>query len=941
MQMRLPSWLSRIGIFLVFGLIVSPVFAQTIKGKVYDNKTGEPLVGAVVTVANKPYRAVVNLDGGFTLHVPGVGIYRLIVSTVGYATGNGTEVEVKDRNEMKVDFPMQASATTLQEAYVTTAGSDGSDHEARRAEQRADMVQNILSARSIELSPDVTVANSLQRISGVTIQRNNSGEGRYAIIRGMAQRYNNTLVNGIKIPSPDDKYRFVPMDLFPSEMLERLEVIKSLTPNMEGDAIGGTMNLVMKNAPDHLILNVNGSLGYSTLFSDRPFSSFGHSGINKKSPAEINGNAYTATAADFPLGNLHYANHSSPVNGTLGLTVGNRFLDKKLGFVISASYQDFYRGSNSQYLVASAQPTPTAAGNLPSLQDAFERQYSIQTNRVGLHNKIDYVFNSKNKISLYNLYLHQNEFETRYTPDTTVGTNSSQTSKSVSVEYRSRWQIQDIYNATLQGEHLLSDNVKLDWSGVYSDARNQVPDMASYNFNANVLLNSGGKVTQVDSSTYGAGMTRIWQHNTDQDWAGYLNLTYTPHLFGQKVEFMGGGLYRYKTRDNYYNDYSLVPVADTVQTFHSIDNMALAFKPSTAGTGAVSTTLHANSYTSHEKIAAGFIQAKFMLSRKLQVLGGVRVENTQQDYLAAMPVTFDERQGTIQYTDVLPSLHFKYLLNQQQNIRLSYFKSISRPGFGEIEPYTVPGDFWNEIGNPMLKHTRADNLDLRYELFPGLTDQVLVGAFYKYLQNPIEYFYTRNGHPSDLFIQPQNVGHATNFGFEAVITKFFGMFGVTANYTYTHSSVTTTKLLYINGPSGNVTTTTNQTRPLQGQADHVGNLSLLYKNPRVGLDMQLAFAYTGTRIAQVDPYYGLDYWQRPLTQLDFSMEQRINKHFYFFAKVNNITNAPNKLYLKFSPSTVAAANGGALPFQTAGANYTTVQKDLYQLGLLGGFRFKL
>lgn len=941
MQMRLPSWLSRIGIFLVFGSIVSPVFGQTIKGKVYDNKTGEPLIGAVVTVGGKPYRAVVKLDGSFALRVYGVGTYRLLVSTVGYPTGGGTDVTVKDANDVKVDIPMQASATVMQEAYVTTAGGAGSDHEARRIEQRVDMVQNILSARTIEISPDITVANALQRVSGVAIQRNNSGEGRYAIIRGMAQRYNNTLVNGIKIPSPDDKYRFVPMDLFPAEMLERLEVIKSLTPNMEGDAIGGTMNLVMKNAPDHLLLNANASVGYSTIFSNRPFSSFAHSFINKQSPAEMHGNSYAATAADFPIGNLHYTDKSSPINGTVGLTVGNRFLDKKLGFVISASYQDFYRGSNSEYLIASAQPTPTTTGNLPSLQDAFERRYSVHTNRVGLHNKIDYVFNDRNKISLYNLYLHQNEFETRYTPDTTVGTNSSQSSKSVSVGYRSRWQIQDIYNATLQGEHLLGSQVKLDWSGVYSIAKNQVPDMASYNFNANVILDPAGKVTRVDSSTYGAGMSRIWQHNTDQDWAGYLNLTYSPHLFGRKMEFMGGGLYRHKTRDNYYNDYSLKPTSDTAQPFHSIDNLALVFKPATEGTGAVSTTKFANSYTSHEKIAAGYIQVKFMAGSKLQVLGGVRVENTQQDYLTAMPETFDQRQGTIQYTDVLPSLHFKYLLTPQQNLRLSYFKSISRPGFGEIAPYSVPGDFWNEIGNPLLKHTRADNLDLRYELFPGLADQILVGGFYKYLKNPIEYFYTRNGHPSDLFIQPQNVNHATNYGLEAVVTKYFGMFGISANYTYTHSSVTTTKLLYINGPNGNATTTTNQTRPLQGQADHVGNLSLLYKNPGIGLDLQVAFAYTGTRIAQVDPYYGLDYWQKPYSTLDFSMEKRLTGHFFFFAKVNNITNSPNRLFLKFPPATVAAANGGELPFQKAGANYTTVQHDLYGLGLLGGFRFKL
>jgi len=112
---------------------------------------------------------------------------------------------------------------------------------------------------------------------------------------------------------------------------------------------------------------------------------------------------------------------------------------------------------------------------------------------------------------------------------------------------------------------------------------------------------------------------------------------------------------------------------------------------------------------------------------------------------------------------------------------------------------------------------------------------------------------------------PQNTNEATNYGAEAVFTKFFGVFGVSANYTYTHSRVTTTKRLYtfVQG-TGNTQQNVSQTRPLQGQANHVGNVSLLYKDPRLGLDVQLAFAYTGDRIDQVSPYYGLDIWQKAL-----------------------------------------------------------------------------
>ncbi len=167
--------------------------------------------------------------------------------------------------------------------WITTAGNGESDgNGARRLEHKADIVQNVLSARAIELSPDLTVGNAMARVSGVSVQRGSSGEGRYAIIRGMDQRYNNVLVNGIKIPSPDDKFRFVPMDIFPSEMLERLEVIKALTPSMEGDAIGGTMNLVMKDAPHDFLLTANVSAGYSTLFfTSGPSQAFTHSGINQ------------------------------------------------------------------------------------------------------------------------------------------------------------------------------------------------------------------------------------------------------------------------------------------------------------------------------------------------------------------------------------------------------------------------------------------------------------------------------------------------------------------------------------------------------------------------------------------------------------------------------------------------------------------------------------
>jgi TonB-dependent receptor len=944
MQLRCQTRLHRITLLLLFSLILTSAYSQTIKGKVFDLNTGEPLVGANVVLEHTHFTTAVQLDGSFIFrHIP-AGKYTVVASTVGYQKSQAIEVALEKWNDVKsVNFSMVQSATVMQEVQVSTLS--GGDKGARRLEQRANMVQNVVSARAIELSPDITVANALQRVSGVTIQRDNTGDGRYAIIRGMDQRYNNTLVNGIKIPSPDDKYRFVPMSIFPAEMLERLEVIKALTPDMEGDAIGGTMNLVMKSAPDKFLLTANASAGYSTLFSSRPFTAFDHSGISKLSPAEMHGNTYAAAPSDFSLSNLSHHNVSAPVNNTIGLTIGDRFLNKKLGVLIAASYQNLYKGSISDRILPDAQPSYQAGPNTLSPSDSYVRQYNTQTRRIGIQNKIDYVFNAHNKISLFNLYLHQDEYETRYTPDSTIGINSGAGFTHVEPEWRSRWQIQNIYNGTLHGDHELSHKVTVDWTGVYSDATQKIPDMSTYKLYENAVYTDGKLTSSQLTIPNGTSnvFTHRWLHNKDQDLAGYGNLTYKPMLFGQEVEFKTGGLYRSKTRDNYNNEYDLQANLQTSTVpFTTLAAIPAYFQASGQNQGVV-TAENAQTYTAHEKIGAGFIETKFMLLHALQVMGGVRVENTQQDYTTALPITADQRSATYHYTDVLPSVHLKYALDYNQSLRLSYFKSISRPGFGDLVPIIEPAnEQFTYLGNPFLKHVQADNLDLRYELFPGLADQILVGTFYKRLQNPIEYYVTNLNGPSSVYIKPENTDHATNYGLEAVFTKFFGMFGVSANYTYTRSRVTTPKEVYAKTAAGITTTSMNQTRPLQGQANNVGNISLLYKNQHIGLDVQLAFAYTGDRIDQVSPYYGLDIWQKPFTQLDLSVEKKLTRHFTFFGKINNLTNAPNKEYIKYPHTTVNTIipQGTTLPFQDAGSNYTVVQKDIYKLSFLGGIRYK-
>ena len=928
--------------FLLFTILSIAASAQTIKGKVTDAVTGEPLVGATVSLDDSNIAAIVNLDGSFTLKNVPAGKHEIKVKYSGYEKATIQNVEITAGQEVKgINFRLKTETQELNDLQVSSSANRETDNANRKLEKNSDVVQNNLSEKAIQLSPDVTVANSLQRISGISIERSSSGEGRYAIIRGMDQRYNNTLVNGIKIPSPDDKFRYVPLDLFPSDLLERLEVIKSLTPSMEGDAVGGTMNLVMKNAPGKFKLNLYAAGGYNTLFSDRNFKTFDHKVINKRDPASVNDAGYIASNNDFARANLDLKKLNSPVNSQFGFTIGNRFLNKKLGILLGGSYQNMFRGSDNIFNRQNPQPQTfvlngTRYDNVATFNDGFIRQYSTQQRRYGLNNKWDYTINENNKISLYNLFIHMDEFQARYSIDSSLTTQRTGAgSGNVAVYNRSRWQIQSIYNSTLQGDHNLSKSLRLNWSAVYSIAKQNVPDQAEYEVD-NEVKNNVVQTTVVPSGYRLTNMTRIWHDNSDRDLSAYANFIYTPSIAKTRAEISLGGLYRHKTRDNYYNNYELSP-SPTPQDYTGIYTAIYAFENQDKAKGNPN---NSSIYNIKENIAAGYVQLKLMATKKLQVLGGVRIENTDQHYTTATPPTINDIYGHIWYTDVLPSLHFKYLINKKQNVRASYFKSISRPGFYEITSYQQPGEYYDEKGNPRLNHTQVDNFDLRYEYFPNGADQLLVGTFYKSLKNPIELGLPDRVNPhSPVTLTPYNYGTATNYGVELVLTKYFGMFGINANYTFTKSKITTEKLYrYYNTGSGKDTTSRlSETRPMQGQSDHVGNISLLYKNPKVGLDVQLAFVYTGERLTQVSPYYGLDVWQRPYDQLDFSFEQKIVKHFSVYAKVNNITSSKAESIIK-QPYLYEGT-----PSQLAGQEdykHIFVQRDIYKTSFLFGIRYK-
>ena len=897
--------------------LISVVNAQTIKGKVLDATTGEPLVGAIVKLENTKFKTIVKLDGTYSFAKLPLGTYTLKVNYEGFVNADVQTITLTDNSIKTVGFNLKPAVSELSTVTVSTLSEKNGEVGARRLEKTSDPIINVLSAKTLQLLPDITVANALQRVSGVSIQRGGSGEGRYPIIRGMEKRYINTLVNGIKIPSPDNKSRFIPLDLFPSDLLERLEVSKSLTPSMEGDAIGGTINLVMKDAPTKRLLNVNASLGYSDYFMNNQYMDFNKGSINKQSPTEIKG---TASPTDFSVAALHSNNISRPINNTLGITYGDRFgKTKQFGLIMAGSYQNIFKGLSSTYFQPGA-----PVFNQPTYKQIEDRKYSYQSNRKGLTAKLDYVVDSKNKLILNTNLVSLDDYSYRldnfYTPVNR---------QSIDYLNRATWQYQSIINTSLLGLHDLGKGYNLDWSLVYSLAQNHRPDQ----------VESDHQVNTIDKTDKVQSISHAWIHNTDQDYTEYLNLTKKVTIAGKSLELKAGEMVRIKHRNNLYHHYSLTPLVPG-ELFISIDSSKYTFK----GVGSSDpNNNNGNNYDFDENVDAGYIQGRLGISPKLELLGGVRVEYTHQHYKTGLDSAFPSISGTIKYTDILPSLQLKYRLDNEKALRFAYYKALARPGFAEMIPDGIGVyDEIKEVGNPdSLNHSLADNIDLRYEYFSGKAEQLLIGAFYKNIQDPIEYS-TETVNATAVQYKPKNFGSATNYGFEVLATKYWGNIGLSGSYTFTESSVTTNKLHGVKNSVGSVNYfPINQTRPLQGQSKHIGNVSVLYKNPRIGLDLQASLVYTGERLAIVNPYYNLDYWQTPTTQVDLSLEKRLNKNFYFYAKVNNIANAPYKLFLKQPYDATADTGHDLLSIQSSPSNKTFVQADYYKATYLFGVRYKL
>lgn len=898
-----------------------------VTGHVMDKNQQLSLPGATLKLKPGNHYTVSNQQGKFEfLGVP-AGSYTLEITYIGYEKVT-QDVTVQAGKNTQVNLQLDAGGIVGREVLVLGDRLRG-QAKALNQQKNNPNITNIVSADQIGRFPDANVGDAIKRIPGITMQ-NDQGEARNIIIRGLAPELNSVMLNGDRIPSAEGDNRRVQMDLIPSDMIQTIEVNKTLTPDMDADAIGGAVNLVTRAAPNGPRLSATLSSGFN------------------------------------PIRNKAIYNGS--------LVLGNRFFRDKLGAVLSASYNNNDYGSDDIEAVW----TKDDFGNVYT-EEVQIRKYDVQRVRRSLSAALDYKINPSNTIYLGAMYNWRDDRENRYRFELKdiepeydandqisgyVGSLSRETKGGIDNNRNKSRRLEDqrIQNYSLRGEHLLGSKVDLDWAASFSTASEDRPNERYIEFENEdqpITLNLSDArypfATAPDATNDGFELNTLSENHDytrESEFGAKVNLRFPLSILpDQKGRLRVGARLRLKDkkRENIFFEYEpLTPFGNMSQ----MPTVTWDGKNFQAGEKYVPGTFISNkflgsqqlgntslfeakeepseylavNFRAKETITAGYVRWDQDLSSKLSMIAGVRIENTNIDYKGNVVEDEEELAGQrdVQnsYVNVLPGLSFKYDVTNDLILRLAATTSIARPNYYDITPFvsSIVEDEELSAGNPQLKAAYAWNFDLMAEHYFRSVGIVSGGVFYKNIRDFI-YTYSDQQYSTEKFAadfpglqnpipsgdrwtykQARNGDNVKVYGFEVALQRqldflpgFAKGFGVYVNYTYTKSSADGV----YNGDGEKRTGVT-----LPGTAPHMFNASLSFENSRFTARVSGNYA-----AAYLDALGGADFDDSYYDQqffLDANASYKLTKNLRMFAEANNLTNQPLRYYQGISSRTMQA-----------------------------------
>lgn len=893
---------------LLFG--INHANAQgVLRGKVIDDQKLS-LPGANVVLQGTNKGSVTDQLGDFTVLGIPAGQYKVVVSYLGYTT---EEKEISIQDGQTVDLRFQLFPGTLDGVEIIVFGDRLKGQARALNQQRTNSnITNIVAADQIGRFPDANIGDAMKRIPGITMQ-NDQGEARDIIIRGMAPELNSVMINGERVPSAEGDNRRVQMDLIPADMIQTIEVNKSVLPDMDADAIGGAVNLVTRKAPNGL--RVSGTAA---------------SGVNFLTNKPI---------------------------WTGGLILGDRIANDKLGIIFSGSYNNHTFGSDNY----EARWVETDNPSHPVVVDRFDlRKYNVQRVRRSTSLALDYDINKNHSIVFNAMYNWRDDWENRWRfrvdrmdrpfEDNSFtqlqndvfqlgGRASIQTKGGIDNDRvrKTRLEDQRVINTTLSGTHLF-DKLKMTWNATYAKASEDRPNerYITHRGNADMVLDIRDPFKVLTTfvnqdSELGLGLNEIYESNNntfEEDLNGRVDFT-LPYAGNKAILKFGGRIRsKYKERTDSFDQYD--PLVDLGAGGNNLGSLPFSFQndrvflngpqyvpgrfvdreflggldlknPNLFEFEDVVAEYITGNYQASETITGGYVMTDYQFNPKLSGIFGLRLENTNLEYRG---YEFDEdeelfrQSATVSdnYTNLMPGAHFKYDITDNQILRFAWANTIARPNYFDLVPYSIfsPDNQTLEQGNPNLVPTTSMNFDLMFENYYKSVGVFTFGGFYKDIDNFI-YRRTEFNVIDPVFgelierSRPENGGTADVFGFETSIQRQFDFLpgiwkglGIFMNYTYTDSRTT--------GVEGRE----NDDLKLPGTARNMFNASLSFETEKIVLRASLNHA--SDYIDEIGGSSFDDAFYDRQTFLDVNASYAFTPNWRVFFEANNLTNQPLRYY---------------------------------------------
>lgn len=899
-------------ITLVTIVIVKVTFSQnsSIKGKVIDEKTGETLPGASVVIKGTTTGSNTDLDGAFSISNIAPGTYSLQCQMISYNIKTITDVVVKEGEPTIITISLGTASTDLGVVEVTATMSKESTVSLLILQKNSASVSDGVSSESIKRTPDKSTSDVLKRVSGASIQDN-----KFAIIRGLNDRYNAAYINGAPLPSSESDRKAFAFDIFPSNMLDNLMIIKTATPDLPAEFAGGVIQINTKNIPENNFQSFAIGGGYNTITTgkNQVYYEGGKTdwlGMDDGSrampiaipafeefPLNIHDQASLAkqTSVDWKLYDKKFSpnfNFQYSMGHTISLKKKSSdstksAIERPLGIILALTYN---RGNNYNETVRRSyignDPTSTNPSQIE--YDYLDKVYSEQLLAGGLAN-LSFKLNDNNLFSFKNLYSINSD-------DRVIargGEINPLESNPTILKSNARWFTSNkIYSGQLTGEHYVAKiKTRINWTGALSQIERKIPNLRRTIFTRLDHISDPTDPNPLDTvytaniansnvgPDYGGGM--FFSENKEKIYSFKVDATYGFNVRKEfKTDLKIGGFFQdrsrtFAARQLGYTRYGIsggsinfkdsLLYLDDNEIFNN-ENLGL-ISPGVGGFKLTDGTKPSDKYTASSRLTAAYIMLdnKYKFAR---LVWGARLENFNQK-LNAKYSTIDTVNLNMTKLDVLPSANLILGVSEKQNVRLSYSQTLNRPEYRELAPFAFY-DFNTQFvisGDTTLRRAKIYNYDLRYEYYPGRGQLLSVSGFYKQFVDPIEQI-SRPDVANEISFR--NVSQASNYGvelefrlllatlFKADSSKILNNLTAFSNLAVIRSKVDVSAV--IGSGSSN--------RPLQGQSPYVLNAGLQYIDRELGMSFSVSYNKVGQRIAIVGNVNDPDIWENGRAFLD-------------------------------------------------------------------------